>query len=224
MITPFSTACFLAVLLVFTSDARSEPQIGDIVVSPVATQPMATAEREEARLSDTLQISILSGQNATNDSRRGTAVQPVIQVSHEDNTPIAGASVTITAPSTGPSAAFSNGHRSVTLTTDRFGRATLAGMTPVGIGEFKLAVVASFNGLTGTTYISQNNHDDTPVLSGGNHARKISARSLSIIFAVVAASSLAAVVAMAHQGGSSGSSALSATIGVGSTVTVGAPH
>ncbi len=223
MTTRFSTACLVALLLVFTSTssyARSEPQFGDL--SPVTPQPMATAEWDEAHLSETLQISILSGQGATNDSRTGKAVQPAIQVS-DDNGPIAGASVTITAPSTGPSATF-NGHRSVTLTTDHFGRVTLVGMTPVGLGEFKLAVVASFHGLTATTYVSQNNRDDTPVLSGGSHARKMSARSLSIIFAVIAAASLASALTVAHGGGSSASSALTATIGVGSTVTVGVPH
>jgi hypothetical protein len=226
MTTRFSTACFVALLLVFTASyARSEPPLSDNLVSSMTPPPRATAEWDDAHLSDALQISILSGQGATNDSRRGRAVQPAIQVFYDDNTPAAGVSVTITAPSTGPSVTFSNGHRSVTLTTDRFGRATLTAMTPVGIGEFKLTVVASIKGLTATTYISQNNRDDTPVLSGGSHARKMSARSLSIILAVIAASSLAAALTVAHEEGSSASSsALTATIGVGSTVTVGVPH
>lgn len=225
MTTRLSTTCLVSLLLAFTvSYARSEPKVGDNLVSPVTPQPLAMPEWDDAHLSETLQISILSGQGATNDIRRGRAVQPVIQVSYDDNTPIAGASVTITAPSTGPSVTFADGHRSITLTTDHFGRATLVGAIPVGIGEFQLAVVAAFHGLTATTYISQNNRDDTPVLSGGSHARKISPRSLSIIVAVIAASSLAAALTVAHSGGSSASSALTATIGVGSTVTVGGPH
>src|SRR5262249_35962513 len=57
----------------------------------------------------------------------------------------------------GRGAAFGNGARQLSVTTDSLGRATVGQLTPIGKGTVDIQVSASFQGQTATAMIHQTN-------------------------------------------------------------------
>jgi len=192
-------------------------------------------------------IDVVKGEDGVNIVKKKTAVQPVVEVRDKNNLPVSGAVVIFTAPGNGASAVFSNGSRSLTMITDSAGRASVAGMKPVGTGAFKLGVSASFHGQIATATVAQTNFAtaaaasaagaSTAATSGGAaggaaaggvatgaaSGAGLSAGVIGAIVGGVAAAAAGAAVAVTHSGGSKPPSSISIGLGTGAPV-VGAPH
>lgn len=189
---------------------------------------------QEASTEIGLHIVVINGEDAFNIVKKKTAVKPVVEVRDRNNLPVAGVSVTFTAPGQGAGASFLNGSRSITLVTDATGRASVIGK-PVGTGAFKLTVSASFHGQLATASIAQTNVLTAAALPPGVTAGGVSGASAGgagglsagVIAAIVGGVAAAAVgigVGVAHGHSSSAVNTSSAGIGSAGGVTVGPPH
>lgn len=196
---------------------NATPERQDVVAAPDPTD---------------LKILVITGEDGINIVKKKTAVQPVVEVRDSNNSPVSGAIVNFTTPSGNPSAVFSNGGRTLSLTTDIQGRAAISGMQPVGTGQFQIRVSASLSGrVVATTNIVQTNFAtvaaaassgavaSTGAASGGLSTGAIAA----IVIGAAAAATLGGVLAM--HGGGGAPSTPSATIGLASGAgAVGPPH
>jgi len=166
-----------------------------------------------------LGIVVVEGEGATNNLKDQTVPPTVIQVVDENQKPIAGAAVTFFLPNQGPGGTFFDGTRSMTLTTDAQGRATLRGIRFNRLsGQMQIRVTASSGGQTATATITQTN------VGGPGGSPPLSTKAkVWIIVGLAAGATVGAV--LATRGSSSSSSTASAppiTITAG-TPTVGAP-
>jgi hypothetical protein len=130
------------------SSGRSAIYAPGTVLGAAAAMPQA----------DDLRIVIVEGEGGVNNVRLGSATQPVVEVRDRNNNPVAGASVVFLLPDSGPGGAFAGGARSVTVTTDAAGRATMPAFEPGQMeGPFQIRVQANHQGSTGQAAISQTN-------------------------------------------------------------------
>jgi hypothetical protein len=166
-----------------------------------------------------LGIVIVEGEGAINNLKDQTIHPPVIQVQDENQKPVAGAAVVFFLPNQGPGGTFFDGTRSLTVTTDAQGRATIRGIRFNRIsGQMQIRVTASSGGQTATATITQTN------VGGPGGAPGMSTTAKVIIIVAIAAGVTVGAV-LATRGGSSSSSTTSPppiTITPG-TPTVGAP-
>ncbi len=126
-----------------------------LIVSGVS--PLWSAPRAQEGASK-LKISILEGEGAINNVRQRTAREPIVQVTDENNRPIAGAVVLFALPDRGASGTFANGATSMTVTTDAQGKAVATGLRPNGVsGKMEIRVSASHQGQTASATITQTN-------------------------------------------------------------------
>src|SRR5436305_9852927 len=91
-----------------------------------------------------LRIIVLEGEDAVNLIDKKTAVKPTVEVRDRNDLPVAGALVRFAVRSR--AAAFNNGVRELSLTTDSLGRATVSELTPLGKGTIEIQVNASYQG------------------------------------------------------------------------------
>jgi hypothetical protein len=112
-----------------------------------------------------LNITVLAGENGTNIVRNGAFAETIVEVRDGNNTPVgAGASVTfgVTWDSgyigSGSPGTFAGGASTLTVTTDRNGRATMTGFRPLGNGRINITVEASYQGNTASRMIEQTNY------------------------------------------------------------------
>jgi hypothetical protein len=166
-----------------------------------------------------LKIVDAGGESRTTPVRQLSTLPPVVVVNDQSNHPVANAIVVFTAPAEGPSGVFDNGSRSVTVTTDRRGRAAGLGFRAnATAGSYPIQVSAQF--LNETT---------TAVITHTNLAAERGSGKLIAILAAVGAAAVGVVVATG--GGSNGSSSnpgsppavTTPTITFGGS-TVGAPN
>jgi hypothetical protein len=187
---------------------------------------------------NTLDITVIEGEGASNVIGKKSSVKPMVEVRDEKNQLLEGAVVTFIAPADGPSIVFSNGLRTVTVMTDAQGRARTPSVRAVNDGPFRLQVSASFRGQMVSTSISQTNFESAAEANGkgsaatpGDHpvVNKKSAGGLSgttwaIILGAGAAAAVGIGVGLGHKGSSSSTTTTtSATIGGPGSPTVGAP-
>jgi len=188
-----------------------------------------------------LSIVVVAGENGVNIVTKKTAVQPIIEVRDKNNLPVTGAVVNFISPDQAPSVVFSNGERTFTVVTNDTGRAAVSGMRPVGTGAFRIQVTASVTSTTqghtiATATISQRNFDTTEAAARAGAASGAAAGtraglSTGVLIAIiggVAAAGAGALLGL-HGGNKSpssgsGSSTVSATIGLGTGSTVSPPH
>jgi hypothetical protein len=136
-------------------------------------QNVATISQTNVRRFSRLALSIVRGSGVTNYAnlqRTGAQLptDPAVQVTDENNRPIACAEVSFQAPApaSGPGGAFSGGQRTVTVRTGADGRATGARFRPNGqAGEFAIAVSASLAGLEAGARIAQTNKTTSYAIS-----------------------------------------------------------
>lgn len=103
-----------------------------------------------------LRISIVSGDGARQVINQRFRTEPVIEVDDDKGKPVEGAEVVFTLPRTGPGGLFDNGIKTLTVSTDAQGHATVHGIRVNRLkGPFQIGVTASFQGRTGTAAISQ---------------------------------------------------------------------
>jgi hypothetical protein len=101
---------------------------------------------------------VLEGKGGVNSIRQGSAQELAVQVTDQENRPLAGASVTFVLPATGASAAFVDGSKMVTLITDDRGQARVVGMRPNSLeGKFEIRVTAGYQGQMARAVITQTN-------------------------------------------------------------------
>jgi len=101
-----------------------------------------------------LKIVVLEGEGAVNIIQQKTAVAPVIEVRDRNDQPVAGAVVRFAIRQ---GRASFNGARTLTATTNALGRATAAGLTPIGNGPLQIGASAAFQGQTAAITIAQTN-------------------------------------------------------------------
>jgi hypothetical protein len=103
-------------------------------------------------------IAVLEGEGGVNSIRQGSAHELAVQVTDQENRPLAGASVTFVLPATGASASFVDGSKMVTLITDDRGQARVVGMRPNSLeGKFEIRVTAGYQGQMARAVITQTN-------------------------------------------------------------------
>ena len=162
---------------------------------------------------NSLRIMIVEGGGAINNLSTRAAHDPVVRVVDASGHPVAGASVTFTAPSSGPGADFLDGNSSSTTRTGEDGRAIGRGLRPnKTAGQFTIRVAASLNGETAHASIVQTNV--LPAASG-SHRKKL------VIAALVAGAVAGGVLAATSHGGSSPST--SGSIAPPPTISAGSP-
>jgi hypothetical protein len=146
---------------------------------------------------DDLKIVIIAGDGFTNNIKKRTAREEIVEVRDRNNKPVSGAAVIFALPGSGPGGTFAHGLQTLTVTTDQAGRA-VATIKPNGIaGQFKTSVTASFGGVTTAVTISQTN----ALLAAGAAAGGISGTTIAIGVAVAAGAAITAVTLVKVLGG-----------------------
>jgi hypothetical protein len=219
-----------------------QPQTPSTPAQPGTVQPppappnegQTTVVQVPVPKENTLDITVVDGEGASNIIGKKTSVRPLVEVRDEKNQLLEGAVVTFVAPADGASVVFSNGLRTVTVMTDAAGRARTPSFRAVNDGPFRLQVSASFRGQMVSTSISQTNFDSAAAANGkpssGDHpaANKQSGRgglsgtTWAIILGAGAAAAVGIGVGLGHKGSTS-TPTTSATIGGPGSPTVGAP-
>jgi hypothetical protein len=103
-----------------------------------------------------LNIVVIEGEGATNNVRQRVARDPVVQVEDENHKPLVGAAVVFALPTEGATGEFGNGSKTLTIMTDKQGRATAQGLKMNGMnGKVPIHVSVSYRGLTARTVITE---------------------------------------------------------------------
>ena len=164
-----------------------------------------------------LQIVVVEGQNAINNSKTHTGREPVIEVRDDKDAPVPGAVVTFQSPGSGPSAVFGNGETTLLTQSDEAGRAIARGLKPnSATGAFQIRVTVSANGETASAAIDQTN----AVPSEAKSNKKI----LLIVLLGGAAAGGAAFAAMGGKGSTPASTTTSSGSIVAGSPSFGPPH
>lgn len=171
-----------------------------------------------------IKIVVQEGQGAINNIQQRRAKEPVIQVLHEDNEPVAGASVTFQLPDSGPSGFFADDSKMLTVQTDEKGLAVAHGLKPNAIaGRFQISVTASYHGQTANAVVAQINAEQA--------VAKSSSKKWLVILAIAGGAGAAgAAAALGHKGSSAstgvavGVTTPPATVLVPGTPSINPPH
>jgi len=157
-------------------------------VLAVASLIFPTTQAQAQAPAAGLQITILDGDEATNNIRQRTAREPIVQVEDENHKPVAGAVVIFLLPNDGAGGTFPGGARTLTTTTDDKGQAVARGLRPNhASGRFQIRVQASHEGKTGQATISQINIlAATAGTSGGAVPKWLSVVIMGAVAATVA--------------------------------------
>lgn len=205
---------------------------------PPPSESQTTVVQVPVPKENTLDISVIDGEGASNVVGKKSSVKPSVEVRDEKNQLLEGAVVTFIAPADGPSVVFSNGLRTVTVMTDAQGHARTPAMRAVNAGPFRLQVSASFRGQMVSTSISLTNFDnaaeakgksgasestDRPVANKKTGGGGLSGTAWAIILGAGAAAGVGIALGLSHKGSTATTSTTSATIGGPGTPSVGAP-
>jgi hypothetical protein len=121
------------------------------------TPELFAAQNPPAPQSGRLRLVIVEGGGAINNIQQRVARDVIVQVTDENDRPVAGAALGFLLPAAGPGGTFSNGLNALSLVTDSAGRAA-ASFTPNTVaGSYQMTVTASFQGQSATTTIAQTN-------------------------------------------------------------------
>jgi hypothetical protein len=112
-------------------------------------------------------LTVVAGDGAKHNIHEKFRIQPVVQVTDENDKPIQGATIVFTLPSKGPGGTFEHGRHSLTLNTDAGGRAGAYGIQlNKKLGSFKIDVTASYQGQTASASIAQTSITGTKKSAG----------------------------------------------------------
>jgi hypothetical protein len=167
-----------------------------------------------------MHVVVVEGEAAIHDVRQRKASDLVVLVRDGNRQPVSGASVRFTLPAEGASAAFSDGSRTLAITTNNNGFATARSIRPNNIpGRYAIQVEAQHEGQTATASVTHFNM--TVEQSKGG-----SGKWVAILGIVGAAAAGGAVMALRTSNGSSqGPAAPPIPIGITpGTGTVGPPR
>jgi hypothetical protein len=114
--------------------------------------PAASAQNAPSRID----IVVVEGEGVSSGVRQRVSPSPSVRIEDDDHRPVAGAAVVFALPVSGTSGEFSNGSKTLTVTTDNNGLATAQGLRTNEIpGKLQIYVTASFRGLRARTLINQ---------------------------------------------------------------------
>jgi hypothetical protein len=117
-----------------------------------AVIPSAWAQNAPAQI----QIVVVDGEGAINNVGQRSTRNPVVRVQDENDKPINGAAVVFSLPTEGASGAFSNGEKTLIVTTDARGEVTASGLRVNQIpGRLQIHVNASYRGQTARANVTQ---------------------------------------------------------------------
>jgi len=141
-----------------------------------------------------IKIVVQEGQGAINNIQQHRAKEPVIQVLHEDNEPVVGATVTFQLPDSGPGGSFADNSRFLTVQTDDKGQAVAHGLKPNSApGRFQIRVTASYHGQTANAVVAQINAEPAA-------AKKGNGKLLLLLAIAGGAAAAGAAAALGHKG------------------------
>ena len=191
--------------------------LAELVVLQSWPIPLQAQDQQPA----TLSISILEGEGSVNTIRQRVAREAMVQVDDENHKPVAGVLGTFSLPDRGASGVFSNGTRSLSVTTDNAGHAVAQGIVPNKVaGDVQIHVVAQFRNLNADAIIHTQNAVVAGSAGGAAASAGISGKVLALIIIAAAAGVAGGVIAATRGGGSSSPPPETITAG---TATVGAP-
>lgn len=145
-----------------------------------------------------LKVTVLEGDGAINNIREGRAKEPVVEVRHENNRPVARAAVSFLLPDQGPGGTFPGGEKSLTVLTGENGLALARGLRPnKTVGQFQIRVTASYQGQSASAAVTQTNAEpaDAPRLGSSKKFRGI-----AIVVGTAAAGALVAGILAGSRG------------------------
>ncbi|HEY4360110.1 MAG TPA: hypothetical protein VGN17_04050 [Bryobacteraceae bacterium] len=172
----------------------------------------ATASGQDAAQAK-LNIVIVEGEGAINNVKDRVNREPIVQIEDENHKPVAGAAVIFFLPNSGASGVFSNGTKTLTLTSDAQGRAAALGIKRNNVsGQMQIRVTASASGATASAVITQTNVAATS--SAG-----LSTTAKVLIIAGLAGGAIAGGIIATRGGSSPGSTPPPPSI----TITAGTP-
>jgi hypothetical protein len=172
-----------------------------------------------------LNVNVIAGAGAVNDVRQRAARDIAVEIDDENDHPVAGAMVTFFAPNQGAGGSFVGDSHLLTVMTGSDGRAVAKDFRPNDVaGDYNIQVTAALGDEVANATISQSNQ--VPAETHASRHSGMSGKKIGIIVAAGAAVAVGAAVGLSHGGSStnSNSGTQTATIGVGGTPTVGAPH
>jgi hypothetical protein len=195
--------------------------LGGFLAVLLCIQPAFTAPAQQPAPTK-LKLTIVEGEGAINNIRERTAREPIVQVTDENDRPVAGATVYFLLPDSGPTAVFPDGTNSLRVLTDNQGRAVAKGLKAnAEAGKYQMRVEASYQNVTASTTINQAN----AVLTAGAAAGGgISGKAIALIAIIGGAAAAGVAVAASGGNGNGGSTPAPPPPGpTPTTVTAGAP-
>lgn len=191
---------------------------------PIAFQTQSPAPGEVAKPAK-LNINVIGGAGAINDVKQRTPRDITVEIDDENDHPVAGAMVTFFAPNQGAGGSFAGDSHLLTVMTGSDGRAVAKDFRPNDVaGDYSIQVSAALGEQAANASISQSNQ--AAVEAPAPKHSGMSGKKIGLILAAGAAVAVGAAVGLSHGGSSTSSNSpgQTATIGVGGTPTVGAPH
>jgi len=183
----------------------------------LAVQGLAGRAPYQAQAPAKLNIVIVEGEGAINNIRQRVAREPIVQVTDENNRPVAGATVVFFLPKEGPGGTFPGGARNLSVVTGSDGRAVARGLRTNDVaGKFQIQVEATYQGVSATATITQSN----AVLAAA--AGGISGKLLAI-FAIAGGAAAGGVIAATRGGKETAPPPPTPTTVSAGTPSVGAP-
>jgi len=201
-------------------NAESRPARAVFILALIFCLLAASADAQ----TNGIKIVVQEGQGAINNIQQHHAKEPVIQVLHEDNEPVVGASVSFQLPDSGAGGTFADDSKMLTVQTDDKGQAVAHGLKPNDTaGRFQIRVTASYHGQTASAVVAQINAEPAAAKSGNG--------KMFLILAIVGGAAAAGAAAALGHKGSSGSTGTAvgvttppATVLAPGTPTINAPH
>jgi hypothetical protein len=145
---------------------------------------------------ENLKIVVVEGEGGINNISQHTTPLTTVRVEDEGQHPLSDATVVFALPTDGPSGAFQNGAKTLTITTNEQGLASARGLRPNTVsGEMQIHVNASYEGRTARATITQFNMT-VPKAKGGSG-------KIVAIIALVGAAAAGGAYAGLHKGASS---------------------
>ncbi|HEV3200714.1 MAG TPA: hypothetical protein VGZ73_22580 [Bryobacteraceae bacterium] len=193
-----------------------------LIIPFLATFLAATAQELPGAPPLKLNVVVVEGDGAINNIKRRTSRETIVRVEDENHKPVAGAAVAFLLPADGPGGTFTSGAKSVSVVTDKAGRAAMPRLqVNSNPGSYSIGVYASHAGLASSATISQSS------IVGGAVAVS-TAGIIGIVAGVAAAGGVAlAVVSKGKSNNSAPSqpaSAATGTVSTGSGTIFGPPH
>lgn len=137
------------------------------IIGAITVLTVVTVAQERPAAKPAIQIVTVSGQGGTNLLDGTTPAPPLVEIQDASGKRLAGAQVTFQSPEVGPRAIFSGGKHTMSVRSNKEGRATPGKMAVADAGSFEITVEAVFRGQRAAISLKQTNY---PTLSDAQSA------------------------------------------------------